>query len=74
MSMYTKDFPERKLFALENLVQMWGIGNKGGVKVSKLYKINSWQVLMLLLVQEPHLNHSNARKRGLVKLPRRGAQ
>lgn len=31
---------------------------------SRLSKINSWQVFRLMLVQEPHLNHSNARKKG----------
>lgn len=31
-----------------------------GSGLRKLYKINSWQVLMLLLVEEPSLNHSNA--------------
>lgn len=31
--------------------------------LSRLDKINSWQVLMLLLVEEPPLNHSNAKEK-----------
>lgn len=48
--------------------------------MKRLYKINSWQVLMFLLVEEPSLNHSNAffgerkREMGLVKPQWRSVQ
>lgn len=59
-SVYGKDLPESNKCILKPhayTVQSW-LECAG-----RLSKINSWQVLMLLLVQDPHQNHNNARKK-----------
>lgn len=75
-SVYGKDLPESNMCILKPCATTVYRRKQSWLECAvRLFKINSWQVLMLLLVQDPHQNHSNARKkRGLVKLPGRGAQ